>query len=165
MISLSTRHSPNLFIYPRKKTMVDTGNVRITIQSFLCHIREIPAEVKFGGVTRAYSESVRSVIKEQVQAIAKGIEAASGNTVHIHYADGYPSAFNDKELMDLAADAVRKELGEDAVLCYYNMFLCGCQVFSAFCLCKSDHTFYHFIRNRFRFPTSDFSITEQSLQR
>ena len=45
------------------------------------------------------------------------------------------------------------------------MFLCGCQVFSAFCLCKSDHTFYHFIRNRFRFPTSDFSITEQSLQR
>ena len=31
----------------------------------------IPAEVKFGGVTRAYSESVRSVIKEQVQAIAK----------------------------------------------------------------------------------------------
>lgn len=37
----------------------------------------IPAEVKFGGVTRAYSESVRSVIKEQVQAIAKGIEAAS----------------------------------------------------------------------------------------
>ena len=76
----------------------------------------IPAEVKFGGVTRAYSESVRSVIKEQVQAIAKGIEAASGNTVHIHYADGYPSAFNDKELMDLAADAVRKELGEDAVV-------------------------------------------------
>ena len=41
MISLSTRHSPNLFIYPRKKTMVDTGNVRITIQSFLCHIREV----------------------------------------------------------------------------------------------------------------------------
>lgn len=76
----------------------------------------IPAEVKFGGVTRAYSESVRSVIKEQVQAIAKGIEAASGNTVHIHYADGYPSAFNDKELMDLAAEAVRKELGEDAVV-------------------------------------------------
>ncbi|MFR3179086.1 MULTISPECIES: M20 metallopeptidase family protein [Eubacteriales] len=76
----------------------------------------IPAEVKFGGVTRAYSESVRGVIKEQVQAIAKGIEAASGNTVHIHYADGYPSAFNDKELMDLAADAVRKELGEDAVV-------------------------------------------------
>ena len=30
----------------------------------------IPAEVKFGGVTRAYSESVRSVIKEQVQEIA-----------------------------------------------------------------------------------------------
>ena len=28
----------------------------------------------------------------------------------------YPSAFNDKELMDLAADAVRKELGEDAVV-------------------------------------------------
>jgi amidohydrolase len=76
----------------------------------------IPAEVKFGGVTRAYSDNVREVIKEQVTAIAKGIEAASGNTVHIDYADGYPSAFNDKELTDLAADAVREELGEEAVV-------------------------------------------------
>lgn len=76
----------------------------------------IPAEVKFGGVTRAYSDNVREVIKEQVTAIAKGIEAASGNTVHIDYADGYPSAFNDKDLIDLAADAVREELGEEAVV-------------------------------------------------
>ena len=76
----------------------------------------IPAEVKFGGVTRAYSESVRSVIKEQAAAIAKGIEAASGNRVDIHYADGYPSAFNDEGLIALAAGAVREELGEDAVV-------------------------------------------------
>ena len=39
-----------------------------------------------------------------------------GIDVYKRQADGYPSAFNDKELMDLAADAVRKELGEDAVV-------------------------------------------------
>lgn len=76
----------------------------------------IPAEVKFGGVTRAYSDSVRNVIKEQVKAISKGVEIASGNTVQVHYADGYPSAFNDEKLIDVAADAVRGELGEEAVV-------------------------------------------------
>lgn len=76
----------------------------------------IPAEVKFGGVTRAYSDHVRDVIKEQVMAIAKGMETASGNTVDVHYADGYPSTVNDKGLIDLATDAIRKELGAEAVV-------------------------------------------------
>lgn len=76
----------------------------------------IPAEVKFGGVTRAYSDSVRRTIKEQVAAIAKGMESVSGNQVHVDYADGYPSAFNDAALIDLARAAIGRELGSGAVV-------------------------------------------------
>lgn len=76
----------------------------------------IPAEVKFGGVTRAYSDSVRRTIKEQVAAIAKGMESVSGNQVHVDYADGYPSAFNDAALIDLARAAIGRELGGGAVV-------------------------------------------------
>lgn len=76
----------------------------------------IPAEVKFGGVSRAYSETVRQTIKTQAEAIAAGMSAASGNKVELHYADGYPSAYNDEKLIDLASAAIRAELGEDAVV-------------------------------------------------
>lgn len=91
----------------------------------------IPAEVKFGGVTRAYSDQVRAVIKDQVGAIAEGMEAISGNRITVEYAEGYPSAFNDKELIDLAADAIRAELGEEAAV-----FLPGPMTFS------EDFSFY-----------------------
>lgn len=76
----------------------------------------IPSEIKFGGVSRAYSETVRQTMKAQAEAIAAGMSAASGNKVELHYADGYPSTYNDEKLIDLASAAIRAELGEDAVV-------------------------------------------------
>lgn len=76
----------------------------------------IPAEVKFGGVTRAYSDDVRTVITEQIMSIAKGMEVVSGNTIDVYHYEGYPSTINDEVLIQLAAGAVRTELGEDAVI-------------------------------------------------
>lgn len=76
----------------------------------------IPAEVKFSGVSRAYSDQVRQVIARQVTDIAKGMETASGNTICVHHYEGYPSVFNDEDLINLASDAICSQLGQDVVI-------------------------------------------------
>lgn len=76
----------------------------------------IPAEVKFGGVSRAYSDEIRQVITQQVMDIAKGMEAASGNVIDVYHYEGYPSVFNDEGLIRLASHAIGAELGTDAVI-------------------------------------------------
>lgn len=76
----------------------------------------IPGEVKFGGVSRAYSEEVREVIRQQMFAIAKGMESISGCNFDVYHYYGYPTAYNDKELVDLAREAVTEELGPDSIV-------------------------------------------------
>lgn len=76
----------------------------------------IPAEVKFGGVSRAYSDQIRQVITQQVTDIAKGMELASGNVIDVYHYEGYPSVVNDEGLIQLASDAICAELGTDAVI-------------------------------------------------
>jgi amidohydrolase len=76
----------------------------------------IPSEAKFGGVARAYVDSVREVVCQQVYNIAKGVEDLSGCQIDINHYEGYPAVDNDKDLTALARNAVAAELGEDAVI-------------------------------------------------
>lgn len=76
----------------------------------------IPGEVKFGSVCRAYSEEVRQTVDRQIYAIAKGMESISNCHVDIDHIKGYPNAYNDKALVDLAREAVAEELGPDAIV-------------------------------------------------
>ncbi len=76
----------------------------------------IPGEVKFGGVSRAFSEEVRETIRQQMFAIGKGMESISGCKMDIYHYYGYPAAYNDEELVDCAKKAVADELGSDAIV-------------------------------------------------
>ena len=76
----------------------------------------IPGEVKFGGVSRAFTEEVRETIRQQMFSIAKGMESISGCNVDIYYYRGYPAAYNDEELVDCARKAIADELGADAIV-------------------------------------------------
>ena len=76
----------------------------------------IPGEVKFGGVSRAFNEEVREVIRKQMFDIAKGMESISGCKVDIYHYYGYPAAYNDPQLVALAREALSAELGEDALV-------------------------------------------------
>jgi len=76
----------------------------------------IPSEVKFGGVSRAFSEEVRETIRQQMFAIGKGMESVSGCKVDIYHYYGYPAAYNDADLVDCARKAVAAELGGDAIV-------------------------------------------------
>ena len=76
----------------------------------------IPSQCKFGGVSRAYNEDVRETIRQQMFAIAKGMESISGCTFDVYHYYGYPAAINDGELVDIARAAITEELGEDAIV-------------------------------------------------
>ena len=76
----------------------------------------IPGEVKFGGVSRAFNEEVREVIRKQMFDIAKGMESISGCKVDIYHYYGYPAAYNDPQLVALAREALCAELGEEALV-------------------------------------------------
>lgn len=76
----------------------------------------IPGEVKFGGVSRAYSEEVRETIRQQMFGIAKGMESISGCKFDVYHYYGYPTVVNDESLVDIARDAVAEELGKDAIV-------------------------------------------------
>lgn len=76
----------------------------------------IPGEIKFGGVSRAFSEEVRETIRQQMFAIGKGMESVSGNHVDIYHYYGYPAAYNDAAEVECAREAITAELGEDAIV-------------------------------------------------
>ena len=75
----------------------------------------IPNEAKFGGVARAYEDSVRKQLTEEYFAIGKGIEAMTGCQVNIHHYEGYPSVYNDHALTALVRRAAVSVLGEELV--------------------------------------------------
>ena len=75
----------------------------------------IPGEAKFGGVARAYEDSVRKQLTEEYFAIGKGIEAMTGCQVNIHHYEGYPSVYNDHALTALVRRAAVSVLGEELV--------------------------------------------------
>lgn len=79
-------------------------------------INVIPDEVTFGGVPRAYVNSVRDVCEEQCNKIARGIEDMSGCRVDMQYTRGYSPVFNDKGLHDIARAAVAGSMGEEFVI-------------------------------------------------
>lgn len=76
----------------------------------------IPSEATFSGIARSYSDSVREEVNQQVYDIARGVESISGCKVDINHYEGYPTAENDEDLVQLARSAVSAELGPEAIV-------------------------------------------------
>jgi len=55
----------------------------------------ISDKVKITGTTRAYSESIRLMIKDRMAEIISGIENMFAVQIRFHYEDGYPPTIND----------------------------------------------------------------------
>lgn len=76
----------------------------------------IPDEAKFSGIARAYVDSVRKTVDDQVNQVARGVEALSGCKIEINHYEGYPACYNDPELTGIARRAVGGALGEESIL-------------------------------------------------
>lgn len=96
---------------PMETAVMSIGNINAGIAPNV-----IPGQCKFGGVSRAYNEDVRETIRQQMFAIAKGMESISGCEFDVYHYYGYPAAFNDGELVDCAREALEQELGPDRVV-------------------------------------------------
>ena len=76
----------------------------------------IPNDVKFSGVSRTYSETVRGEVDKQIKGIARGIELTSGTTVDINHGKYYPSLTNDLELTDFVKRTLIASMGDKNVV-------------------------------------------------
>ena len=103
-------------IVARKIDPLDTGIVSIGSIHSGDAPNVIPAVCKFGGVSRAYSDEARKMISDQMYKIAEGIKHISDCDVDIYKFEGYPSTINDAKMVDCVKDAVKEELGADALI-------------------------------------------------
>jgi amidohydrolase len=76
----------------------------------------IPNDVKFSGVSRTYSETVRAEVDRQIKGIARGIEFTSGTTVEINHGKYYPSLSNDLVLTDFVKRTLIASMGDENVV-------------------------------------------------
>jgi amidohydrolase len=75
----------------------------------------IPQTAELLGTVRTLSDATRDFAQRRVTDIAKGIGAAMGANVEIHYVRGYPVTRNHPAQTEFAADIARKIAGDDAV--------------------------------------------------
>lgn len=73
----------------------------------------VPREVKLEGTTRAIGDGVRARIRERMQAISQGVEAAFEVTCNLAFTDGYPAVINDSRISRLLFDTAVDLFGED----------------------------------------------------
>lgn len=79
-------------------------------------VNSIPDEVKFAGVLRTYSESVRDEANKQVEKISKGMESISGCQINVEHGKYYPAVFNDPQLEAFARNTLINFMGEENVI-------------------------------------------------
>ena len=77
----------------------------------------VPDFATAGAVFRYYNNDVAKVIYEHTCAVCKGVEEISGCRIEIEHHTGYACVENDDALTDLAAKAIKQELGEDS--CFF----------------------------------------------
>ena len=98
-------------------------------------INVIPDYVYAGGVFRYYDNDTAQVIKEHTMDIARGVESISGCQIKVTAMPGYRCVDNDGDMVDLCEEALKEELGEDAVF-FMDEPASGSEDFSYYSLCS-----------------------------
>jgi amidohydrolase len=98
-------------------------------------INVIPDYVYAGGVFRYYDNDTAQVIKEHTMDIARGVESISGCHIKVTAMPGYRCVDNDGDMVDLCEEALKEELGDDAVF-FMDEPASGSEDFSYYSLCS-----------------------------
>ncbi len=78
----------------------------------------IAGEVKLIGTVRTYDEEFRDGVVEKMHQILKGVTEAYGAGYELKYRKGYPSVFNDLELVKASLPTLQRLFGEKEVFSY-----------------------------------------------
>lgn len=75
----------------------------------------IPNEVKLEGTIRTFSQSVRDLIPQKLEACARGIAQAHGGDIEFVYEPKYPVLINNEVAVHISANAFKKIVGDKQV--------------------------------------------------
>ncbi|MCP4237550.1 MAG: amidohydrolase [Aestuariibacter sp.] len=76
----------------------------------------VPQAVVLGGTTRAIGDGVQARIRERMQGISRGVEAAFEVQCNLEFTDGYPAVINDSDISRLLYDTAIELFGPDKAL-------------------------------------------------
>lgn len=76
----------------------------------------IPNSAKLEGTVRTFDQDVRTMVEENINAIATGIASAYGASVEIDYLNGYPALNNDPEVTDHVTNLFVEKFERDQVV-------------------------------------------------
>ncbi len=74
----------------------------------------IADKVEMSGTIRAFDPAVRQKLIDELRQVC-GIAEAMGGRASVRIIEGYPPGFNDPAMTDLAEEAVRRALGDNAI--------------------------------------------------
>jgi amidohydrolase len=94
---------------------LDQGVVSVTRISGGTAKNVIPEAVELLGTVRTFRPETKSGLRAGIERVLRGVTEAHGATYSFHFEDGYPAVVNDAEVAAVVEDAVRAELGEQAV--------------------------------------------------
>lgn len=95
----------------RKPLVVTVGTIRGGQRHNI-----IADEVVFTGTVRTYDEAFRDSVIEMMEGILKGITTAHGASYELNYRKGYPSIFNNPDLVEATVPTFRRLFGEENVI-------------------------------------------------
>ncbi|MCP2167693.1 M20 metallopeptidase family protein [Goodfellowiella coeruleoviolacea] len=81
-------------------------------------INVIADRAALGGTIRALDERVRQAAPGRIERVVHGVAEAFGARAEVSFRFGPPAVDNDRALVDSVAEAVRRQLGEDALTHY-----------------------------------------------
>lgn len=94
-----------------------TDNVLFRISRFVAEPKNgsICEQVEVGGSLSTFNPKVRQRLLDAIQRIVDGVSLSSNAKIDFHYVNRVPALINDPGMTGLAARAVARALGEDAV--------------------------------------------------
>jgi len=75
----------------------------------------IPEQAELSGTVRTLKDETRAMAEARIRAVAEGVAAAHGCTVHIDYRHGYPVTRNHPAQTEFAATVAREVVGDARV--------------------------------------------------
>ncbi|MFN8439780.1 MAG: M20 family metallopeptidase [Caldilineaceae bacterium] len=97
-------------IDPTRAAALSIGSIHAGVASNV-----IPSEVKITGTMRSFDDEVRQQLKDELVSVL-GVAKALGGDFDVTFISGYPSTYNDPNVVNLMNEGIEALVGKEAIL-------------------------------------------------
>lgn len=97
-------------IDPTRAAALSIGSIHAGVASNV-----IPSEVKITGTMRSFDDEVRQQLKDELVSVL-GVAKALGGDFDVKFISGYPSTYNDPNVVNLMNGGIEALVGKEAIL-------------------------------------------------